>query len=836
MNKREHARKRCPFGWAAIVLGLAWCLPVFSADPPPIHSEEVIDLQDGVKGQLKNLQRRLQDVAERLANISQADAEKVSQVDARLTHRDLVNQMEKIKEKLRDGSFKSAYEMQTGLVAQLKLIINELEGRAPGAQDWAEKLDKVRDAGKQVRQLLDTQKALQDQAGGSVKAQREANALSGMAGDIQSLLDKQQALSEKLPEGRLDDERLAGSLDKQLESLRFRQKALLDDVASSPDRQALTDVKSRAEALEKELTEGQGQPGKDIETQAKQVSDDIRQVLDDKPTADKFSDEWRDKAPGWQDRVKRALQQVKAKSAKGALLSAQVPPQASLAYDVKVTSEWVADKLAGSAGKNKEALDRGQAALKDAQAAMKDASDALGQGRKKDAMEAQNKAVENLQSARKAFDQFNSALKARGPFERAAHEQNQIKAGTDALKEKTRMLRKKEPDRDMADALSDVEDKLNQASDAMDRAANQFGRQDGQGKDAAGQAAQALKAAQDALKKEAAKRLKRLDDLNALAKKQNQLRQKTRTLSQAFNRGEDAPLRRAGDQLERAEKEMGRASSDFDKRNAMDGARAQDKAADELKRAEKALNDEADELERLKQEEELTDMVALLVRIRDDQAGILKEVIQADAERNASGRLLRPQKMRLAQLARRQKNLLGECEKVKTLLAREKAQVYAYVVDDIMGDMIQMQEGLSGRNPDTGRFIQILGTQVVDNINQLLNALKDELARRKDQEQKQNQQQGGQQGKRVLIPPVAEALMLKRMQLALNGQTENLERSRQANDGKLNPAMERRLTRLALKQGALESLTRKVAEEFLGPPPVEGQTNGEEEDNAETAE
>ena len=63
--------------------------------------------------------------------------------------------------------------------------------------------------------------------------------------------------------------------------------------------------------------------------------------------------------------------------------------------------------------------------------------------------------------------------------------------------------------------------------------------------------------------------------------------------------------------------------------------------------------------------------------------------------------------------------------------------------------------------------------------------------------------------------------MLRDMQTEVSAQTEALERARVANEGKLNEVMERQLTRLALKQGALGGLTKRLAREFFGITPGE---------------
>ena len=218
-------------------------------------------------------------------------------------------------------------------------------------------------------------------------------------------------------------------------------------------------------------------------------------------------------------------------------------------------------------------------------------------------------------------------------------------------------------------------------------------------------------------------------------------------------------------------------------------------------------------------------MLDLLVKSRDQQQAIGREIVECEDARDSRGRLPRSKRMRVGNLARDERDVIRDTTTVRESLVKEQAQVYAFVVDDILGDMEQIRESLTAE--ETGSFTQLLAEEVVQKMNNLLEALND------DRDNRRRQQAGGAAQTR-LIPPVAEANMLKRMQEEINAQTQALERARQVNKNELNETMIRRLNRLALRQGSLATLTKKVARDFFGLVPEEKKRGQEGEGDGNT--
>ncbi|MFQ5654043.1 MAG: hypothetical protein ACE5GW_04855, partial [Planctomycetota bacterium] len=151
-------------------------------------------------------------------------------------------------------------------------------------------------------------------------------------------------------------------------------------------------------------------------------------------------------------------------------------------------------------------------------------------------------------------------------------------------------------------------------------------------------------------------------------------------------------------------------------------------------------------------------------------------------------------------------------EEIAERLEEESARVFAYVMRDILEDVDEVRESLKPRY-DPGELTQLLEQETISRLGKLKDALEEELRRRRQQQQQPQDQQPQQPGRPRMVPPVAELLMLKRMQVEILERTRSLNRARER-DGELNPFQERILDRLALRQGSVLELTEKIASDF----------------------
>ena len=162
------------------------------------------------------------------------------------------------------------------------------------------------------------------------------------------------------------------------------------------------------------------------------------------------------------------------------------------------------------------------------------------------------------------------------------------------------------------------------------------------------------------------------------------------------------------------------------------------------------------------------------------------------------------------QLFARERQLLEDGNELVKKLEEEKARVFGYVMVDALADVEQISHSLK-RN-DVGDGTQFLEQEVIRNLSQLKEALEEEIRRRRQRQQQQPPQQS-QPTRPPLVPPVAELLMLKRMQVEVAERTQTLERAREIT-GELSPFQEQVLERLSLKQGSIIELIQKIAEDF----------------------
>ncbi len=818
--------RTCYSGTSAVrflmLLLFVWALCVHAAEKTPPHPEEVIEVQEAVKGQLLNLRRRLDDIEQRLKGISADDAKKVSTLKEEFRIRNIETQLRQIVSDLKADNYTSAVEMQQRVITHLREMIRRLEGEKGGARHWEEKLTRVKEARKRLNRLLQKQRALRKESEESVAGQAESKQMGDLSEQLDSVLRRQQALASRLPEGPLSDEKRAAAMLKELEGMIGRQASLAEKVKGVPGEQTLRSIRSRAEALRQELSKGALREKE--QAQLKELEKQVRSELGDPSLADKLGEA--DTAGDRKQKalLARALSRVIEKSKKGGLLPAHAPEQAALEYSARLLEEKLREERGGASEKAAGELQNAAGKLGGAADAMKQAVKSLSSGQQKSAVEGQQQALSALKDAQAALGRMNRSLQERDRFARAAAEQKQLNKETKALEKEAERLQRKLADKERRETVDQARELLKKAAQSMEKAAGEFSNQRLAGRSSAGRAADQLKQARERLKKEGVKRLKRQEALRKLAEKQDGLKKETDDLAQKLKSGEEGVLRRSGPRLDRAGGEMQRASKSFRGDNAAQGAEAQKKAEDALAGAEEALRKEEDELERLRQEEQLTNLVELLVSIRERQEKLFREIVEADGSRTG-GRFPRRVLMVLRNAAKLQEEAIADGEHVQELLQNEKAQVFAFVVEDILGDMEQIHESIGGRRPETGRFVQVLARDVIDKIDKLLQAMKNELSERK--QPKQQKPMPGMQGRKVLVPPVAEAMMLKRMQLDINEKVQDLERSRQAAGGELNEPMERFLKRLALKQGALATLTKKVAKDFFGEVPGEEQSEGD---------
>jgi len=266
---------------------------------------------------------------------------------------------------------------------------------------------------------------------------------------------------------------------------------------------------------------------------------------------------------------------------------------------------------------------------------------------------------------------------------------------------------------------------------------------------------------------------------------------------------------------------MDQASQDLDMQRSQEAGENQDEALSQLEQADEELAEEEDKLESLKTEQDLLDILATVIEMSDEMVEIRDEArtLQRDiGERRPN----RSQRRKLLSLSERAKVLHTRGDEVGRRLEEERARVFAFIIRDVLQDIDEVRQNLSPRN-DPGEETQLLAQEVIDGLDRLRNALEEELRRRKQQQQQQQQQQqdsGPRQPR--LVPPVAELLTLKEMQIEVLERTRRLEAAKERSGEDFDPVQERILERLVQRQGSLVGLTSEIAsdlEEAMSPEP-----------------
>lgn len=445
-----------------------------------------------------------------------------------------------------------------------------------------------------------------------------------------------------------------------------------------------------------------------------------------------------------------------------------------------------------------------------AETEMNSAAEALGKSDKPRAAPAQAQARVDLLSAEKRLTDVMRALLDGKPSGTFSEEQKALSEKTDALSEK--LGQTAETSGLSPQDIQDAQDGLGKAGEDMARAAEQIANQD---------AAEATSKQDDALeelRKQLAKaeELKRrvLDDAEKVldAAEQNKIAEDTKALAEQMKTGEDGKPMAGKSAAGKAGQAAESAGSKMDSGDASGANQDQKQALEEMQRAREALEEEIADLERLSKQE-------TLVRIEEQLQDILEHQRQATEKTRKTHAAAKPEPPRfdrealqsLAELADSEGTLAKDIQTVRRRLIEEGSTVvFPEVLGDVKADLEDVQQRLAEQDP--GPLTQATQRQVERTLEELLQAVRDELSEHQRKKKGGGGGQGGG-GKAPLIPPVAELRMLRLQQIRINDSTETLAEVVQ--DGK-TPAKETdaRFETLAERQRRITRLAREIAEKL----------------------
>jgi hypothetical protein len=246
----------------------------------------------------------------------------------------------------------------------------------------------------------------------------------------------------------------------------------------------------------------------------------------------------------------------------------------------------------------------------------------------------------------------------------------------------------------------------------------------------------------------------------------------SQTPPQPGESGQSGPKTPGREELERAREAMERALENLKKNKRQDASDDQDDAVAELQRAKEKLEEI---LRQLREEEKERFLAMLEARF---QRMLAMELLVYDATVKLSRGSAADQSRQSArglQLARQQDEIALEATKAVTLLREEGTAVaFPEAVEMMRDDMRQAGKRLE--RTDVGEITQSIERDIIDALEEMIDALQKEMEKSKKKDQQQQQQQDGQQQDQELVDKLAELKMLRTLQLRINNRTRRLGR------------------------------------------------------------
>lgn len=226
-------------------------------------------------------------------------------------------------------------------------------------------------------------------------------------------------------------------------------------------------------------------------------------------------------------------------------------------------------------------------------------------------------------------------------------------------------------------------------------------------------------------------------------------------------------------QIQDAEKYQERAEDNLRKDNRKDAPEDQQAALDKLNAAKKALEDllrqlREEEIERLlaRLESRCRRMLALQIGVRDDSVA-LDKVIQTNPKSEAT----RADRQASNVLSDREEEIVKEARAGLKLLEEEGSAVaFAEVFTQVKGDMELVAARL--RKTDTGVVTVTVENQIIETLQEMIEALKKAQADNKNKSKPGQSGQSGQPPDQKLLDLLAELKMIRSMQKRVNSRTE----------------------------------------------------------------
>ncbi|MHC4732501.1 MAG: hypothetical protein ACYS6Z_18180, partial [Planctomycetota bacterium] len=272
------------------------------------------------------------------------------------------------------------------------------------------------------------------------------------------------------------------------------------------------------------------------------------------------------------------------------------------------------------------------------------------------------------------------------------------------------------------------------------------------------------------------------------------------------------------DRVQDAQAHMRQARQRLDAGDSDEAERAQERAEKALREAEQELDREERRYRALRQYELLFKLKEELRNFRRSAQGHRETLQAVDAQVREAGRVTRYIRIEsLNPLRTRVKTLQGDVMDKAGAVEKEGAVVYTYILKGCGRDLKEVEAQLTLK--EVGLVPQELLGDVVRRFDLAVKGLERDLRERQQDQQQQGNRGGQQPGniKPTLVPADAEIRMVAVLQQALNDERENFFTNRPDFAARKATTAERaRVERLYHQQGSLAELFNSLRETILG--------------------
>jgi len=264
------------------------------------------------------------------------------------------------------------------------------------------------------------------------------------------------------------------------------------------------------------------------------------------------------------------------------------------------------------------------------------------------------------------------------------------------------------------------------------------------------------------------------EQVAASVEQQQELQRRLRELMDRLEELPDQEFQQPGD---RAESAMQEAAEALEQGRDQEAATRQEEASEALEEAKKKLLGERDRYEQLRQEEVLFRLGEELKGLLDQQIAVSSETREVDQARGDRERLSRSHRRAVARMSETERSLSREASSIAAELSADGAKVFVFAIEQVADGMESAADELADQ--ETGSFVASIQDDIEQRLADLQGVLGEELERRREAMQAMSEEeppldQNGD-GRQPLVPPVAELLLIQRMELMALTRIENFQ-------------------------------------------------------------